>query len=120
MTDEIFEFAKTVGQVSAEEEEILLSLCQTAEEELKGRLREDKTVEDCQGAFVIAAAWLALAGLCVGRQSGESISSWTAGDVSIRGRENAGEQAAVYRAQAQRLMAPYIKDGEFAFLGVRG
>ena len=120
MIDEIFDFAKTVGQVSAEEEGVLLSLCRAAETELSGQLKEGCAAENCRGAFVIAAAWLALAGLCVSRQSGESISAWTAGDVSVRGRENAGEQAAVYRAQARRLMAPYIEDGEFAFRGVRG
>lgn len=120
MFDEIFEFAKSVGQVGPEEEDVLFRLCQAAECELTGKLKDGVSPEGCRGAFVIAAAWMALAGLCVSRQDGESITAWSAGDVSIKGRMSAGEQAAVYTGQAQRLMAPYCVDDDFAFLGVKG
>lgn len=121
MLEDILHFARTVGRVEAGEEETLASLCQAAQEELEGRLRPDVTAEECRGALVIAAAWIALAGLWVSRQGGEEdITAWSAGDVSVSGRRSAGERAAVYRAQAERLMAPYVADGGFAFLGVRG
>lgn len=119
MFDEIFAFAKSVGQVEPGEEELLSRLCEAAETELTGKLKEGVSAEDCRGAFVIAAAWMALAGLCVSRQE-DGVTAWSAGDVSVKGRLSAGEQAAVYTAQAQRLMAPYCVDEGFAFLGVKG
>ena len=118
MSDEIFAFAKAVGQVESGEEEILSRLCQTAEEELTGRLREGVMPEDCGGAFVIAAAWLALAGLCVSEGTG-GVTAWSAGDVSVKSKLSPGEQAAVYRGQAMRLMQPYCEDEGFAFVGVK-
>lgn len=118
MFDEIVAFAQTVGQVESGEEEILSRLCRTAEEELTAKLKPGVTAESCQGVFVIAAAWLALAALCISRQDG--ITSWSAGEVSVKRGPDAGTQAAVYRSQAMRLMAPYCEDGEFAFLGVKG
>lgn len=117
MTDEIFAFAKAVGQVEPGEEEILSRLCQAAEEELTGKLREGVEPEDCGGAFVIAAAWLALAGMCLEGTGG--VTAWSAGDVSVKSRLAPGEQAAVYRGQAMRLMQPYCEDQGFAFVGVR-
>lgn len=120
MDQEILEFARTVGQAEAGEEETLSRLCLAAERELEGRLRPGVTAQDCRGSFVIAAAWIALAGLCVSRQEAGEITDWSAGDVSVRRKRDAGEQAAVYRAQAERLMAPYCTDGGFSFRGVRG
>lgn len=118
MTDEIFAFAKAVGQVESGEEEILSRLCETAETELTGRLKEGVSPQDCGGAFVIAAAWMALAGLCVSEGSG-GVTAWTAGDVSVKSKLTPGEQAAVYRGQAERLMRPYCEDEGFAFVGVK-
>ena len=117
MTNEIFAFAKAVGQVESGEEEILSRLCETAQVELAARLKEGIAPEDCGGAFVIAAAWMALAGLCVSEGSG--VTAWAAGDVSVKSKLSPGEQAAVYRGQAERLMRPYCEDEGFAFVGVK-
>ena len=118
MFDEIFAFAKAVGQVEPGEEEILSRLCEAAEAELAEKLKSGVRAEDCHGAFVIAAAWMALAGLCISRQDG--ITSWSAGEVSVKCGADAGTQAAVYRGQAKRLMEPYCEDDKFAFVGVEG
>ena len=108
--------AKALG-AGAEQEELLLVLCQAAQRELEGRLKPELTPEECESAFVPAAAWMALAWLNTGT-GGEGITSFTAGDVSIR-REGGRESAALLD-QAERLMVPYLRDGNFAFLGVRG
>lgn len=118
MFDEIFAFAKAVGQVESGEEEILSRLCRNAEEELKAKLKQGIDPEACRDAFVIAAAWMALADLCIGCQDG--MASWSAGDVSVKRGMDVGVQAAVYRGQAKRLMAPYCMDDEFIFVGVEG
>ena len=84
-------------------------LCQAAETELAGRLRPGLTPEDCESAFVPAAAWMVLAWL----QAGEAgVASFT-----IR---RTGQGAAELTAQAERLMAPYLVDGGFSFQGVAG
>ena len=89
-------------------------LCQAAETELAGRLRPGLTPEDCESAFVPAAAWMVLAWL----QAGEAgVASFTAGDLTIR---RTGQGAAELTAQAERLMAPYLVDGGFSFQGVAG
>ena len=44
-------------------------LCQAAETELAGRLRPGLTPEDCESAFVPAAAWMVLAWLQAGRRA---------------------------------------------------
>ena len=119
MFDEIFAFAKTVGQVESGEEEILSRLCEAAEAELKAELRNGVNPEDCHGAFVIAATWMALADFCICMQE-NGITAWSAGEVSVKRGMDAGTQAAVYRGQAKRLMAPYCEDGDFVFLGVEG
>ncbi len=119
MVQEIFDFAATIGQVQEGESDTLLHLCQAAHDELIAKLRQGVTVETCKAAFIIAAAWIALAGLCISRED-EDIISWSAGDVSVQKSRDAGNRPEVYRAQAERLMAPYMKDSGFTFLGVKG
>lgn len=113
------EYAKVLGDAGEEELPLLEVLCETAEAELRGRLKAGVSAEDCGGAFPAAAAWMALAGLYGGRGGGEP-TSWTAGAVSVSGGVSAGEQARTLREQAERLMAPYLRDDGFCFRGVRG
>jgi len=96
--------------------ELLLSLCEAARQEAERRLRPDLTPEDCGPAFVIAAAWLALAGL-EASQGGGGVSSFTAGDLTIR--KEGGNSDRNLREQAWALLAPYCRDS-FCFRGVRG
>lgn len=116
MTEKIVAMAKVLG-AGEEQAELLSVLCQAAQRELEGRLKPELTPEDCESAFVPAAAWMALAWLNTGT-GGEGISSFTAGDVTIR-REGGRETASLLE-QAERLMAPYVVDGGFFVQGVRG
>lgn len=120
MHEEILEYARLLGRVEEDQEALLNILCQAAEAELAVRLREGVLPEDCGGAFPVATAWLALAGLCAGQGAAGEPSSWSAGAVSVSGAAPAGERAESLRRQALRLMVPYIKDESFCFLGVRG
>lgn len=118
MTQRIMELARTLGNVSADEEELLATLCGAAGQELTGALRAGVTPEDCPEAFALAGAWLVLAGLEVSRAA-QQAESFTAGDVTVRGG-SAGDKAQMLRAQAKRLMAGWTKNDTFLFYGVKG
>lgn len=119
MTDEIYELARTLGHVSAGDEQALHALCTQAASELRGRLREDADEAEYGGAFRLAAAWLALAGLCMG-SSADGVEGFTAGNLTIR-KSAAGDgprRADGLRKQAEWIMGPYLRDQGFSFLGV--
>ena len=119
MTQRILELAAKLGQIGEDEQAAAQVLCAAAQQELTGRLRPGADPErDCPDAFCMACGWLVLAGLAVGREAGEA-QSFTAGDVTIR-RGEAGTQAQALRQQAERLMAPWLRDDGFLFCGVDG
>lgn len=120
MTQTILEYARLLGGWDEGQEALLAALCGAAETALRNRLREGLAPEDCGGAFPVAAAWMALAGLCAGDCAHEEATAWTAGAVSVTRATPAGERAEALRAQAERLMAPYLRDERFCFRGVRG
>ena len=120
MLEQVVQYAGLLGDPEPEEEALLEALCAAAIQELTGRLKEGWTAEDCGTAFPVAAAWLALAGLRTGREENGIPVSWTAGAVSVKGTEGAGQPAETLRAQAERLMAPFLRDETFYFRGVRG
>lgn len=109
MIAEVFDMAKTLGS-GGEDEAVLLALCEVAVEELEGRLRGGLTVEDCQPAFRIGAAWIALEYL----NSGGEVTSFSAGDFSVT------QAVGGYRGQAESLMRPYLLLSDFAFCSVKG
>jgi hypothetical protein len=113
--EKIMALALALGEVEEAEQEALRLLCQAAESELQGQLREGISPEDCAPAFAVAAAWMALAGLYAGRSSG--VSSFSAGDLTIH--QEGGDSAALLE-HARRVMAPYRTDVSFAFQGVKG
>ena len=112
MTEKILKLLAAMG-ADASQEELLTPLCQAVQDSLARRLRPGVTAEDCESAFVTAAAWMVLAGLRTG-DGGEGVTAFTAGDVTIR------REAAALLEQAERLMAPYVVDGGFFVQGVRG
>lgn len=116
MTEEILAMAKSLGQVDEGQEEALEALCRAAEQEMAGRLRDGVAPQDCGPAFVLACAWMALAGLAA---DGSGVEKFTAGTVTIQERRGA-EQAAALRLQAETVLGPYLKDRGFAFQGVLG
>ena len=108
MEEQILAFVELMG--GRGNEELLRPLCQAAEREMAGRLREGLSPEACGPAFPVAAAWLVLAGLEAGT---DGVTSFSAGDLTVH---TGGDGAGAMRRQAERLMAPYLADG-FAFRG---
>lgn len=107
--------ALAVSLGKREESETLRALCAAAAEELKGLLRPGLTVEDCAGAFPLAAAWMALGAL----EAGEGdVESFTAGAVTLR-RGDAAQRRSALRLQARQVMKPYLRDEDFLFRGVK-
>ena len=116
MTGRMMELARTLGQVTSDEEPVLAALCGAARQELAGLLRDEVTPEDCPEAFALAGAWLALSGLEVSREAARP-ESFTAGDVTIRSGGAAGK-AKLLREQALRILSGWTKDNHFLFVGV--
>ena len=84
---------------------------------LERRLKPGTSPGLCGPAFPLAAAMLAMDGLERSVGSGR-VSSFTAGEVSIRMGGTAGEGGLT--ATAERLLAPWLGETGFAFRGVRG
>lgn len=64
------DMARSLGHMDGGQEEALEALCRAAQAELAGRLRPEVRPEDCEDAFILACAWLALAGLAAGETGG--------------------------------------------------
>lgn len=105
--DEIVALAAALcGMETADE--LLIALCEAAENSLRQRLREEISPEDCGKAFPIAAAAIA----AKGRQEGQgSISSLTAGSLSL----SVTEEGDRFTSAAIGLLEPWMKDGSFGF-----
>ncbi|MCI2106213.1 MAG: hypothetical protein LKK00_05770 [Intestinimonas sp.] len=120
MTEEIMALARSLGGLGEEEDSRLLPLCQAAEAELTGRLREGIAPEDCAQAFSLAAAWLALADRSAGQET-DGVTGFTAGSFTVRREGGEARQAVeTLRRRAEAILAPWLKDGGFAFQGVVG
>ncbi len=115
MSEKILALAAELGET--EPSELLGALCEAAERELTGRLRQGVSVENCGKSFPLAAAWLALAGLQDAKEDG--VKSFSAGEVSIQRGEGDARQKAL-RRQALLVMRPFLRDERFIFRGVRG
>lgn len=116
LVDQTFAQAMTLaGEQSERQAELLRMMCQGAVNNLTASLRDGLTPDDCRSDFVSAASLMALAALSeVGE--GDTVTNFTAGDVSIR-REHSSAAANCLRYQARVMMMPYIRDC-FSFLGV--
>ena len=113
MTEKVLKLLTAMG-ADTSQEELLTPLCQAVQDSLARRLRPGVTAEDCESAFVTAAAWLVRAGLEAGT---DGVTSFSAGDLTVH---TGGDGAGAMRRQAERLMAPYVVDGGFFVQGVRG
>lgn len=117
----VVKLAETVTGASAEENSLLEPLCAASEEMWEKRLRKGLAPADCGSAFACAAAFSAAASLAAGNGGGGT-ASFTAGDVSVKSAaaSDAAAFAAAMYEQAERLMAPYVEQDNFAFYGVKG
>lgn len=120
MREEILAAAKAVCGAADEEEALLERLCDAAGDEVAARLRGGLTAEDCGGAFVCAAAWIAAAALEGARSGGALCSSLRAGDLTLTlpSAQERAQRSRLLRRQAWDLMAPYLGDGTFCFRAV--
>lgn len=116
MMEQILELVQALGSVG-QDENTLRTLCAAACRTLDRRLRDGLAPEDCQGAYPLAAAWLAVDWLrdCRGL---EGVTALSAGDISVR--REAGSGGGGLTARAFELMAPYLRDESFVFRGVEG
>lgn len=115
-TEDIY---STAVLLAGEKSEGLAALCSAAEKEFISRLKPSVTPEMCREALITAAAMLAVSinGYVKER---EGILSYKAGDVEVKRGNNAFNSRAELQKQAEMMMRPYIYDGDFCFMGVRG
>lgn len=121
MQQEIYETARALPGGAAADEQSLRAACLAAETELVSRLREGLSPSDIGTLFVNAAAMLALSVLS-GLEGGSEWSSFKVGSVSVsRGESSVSDGGGDrLRAQAERMLAGYLADDGFCFMGVRG
>lgn len=119
MSEEILALCRAMG---AGQEELLLPLTLAVEKQLAGRLKEGVSPEDCGTAFPLAAAMLVMDRLSAATGGGGAgeITSFTAGDLTVRKETGSGGESRSLSAQAEGLLAPWLKDAGFVFRGVEG
>lgn len=119
MTEQILALCRAMG---AGQEELLLPLALAVKEQLAGRLKEGVSPEDCGTAFPLAAAMVVMDRLsaAAGGGGGGEITSFTAGDLTIRKEAGSGGTGRTLSAQAEGLLSPWLKDTGFIFRGVAG
>ena len=116
MTEEILALCRAMG-AGEDQDVLLLPLIGAVVPALEGRLKKGVTAADCGSAFPLAAAMMVLDHLdrAVG---GDRVTSFSAGEVSIRTDGHGG--GASRTDQAQRLLSPWLGETGFAFRGVAG
>lgn len=117
MTEEILALCRAMG---ADREELLLPLVRAVSDRLAGRLREGASPEDCGPAFPLACAMTAMDRLSGMTGGGEAVTSFTAGDLTIRKESGGAQGGKSLSRQAEELLAPWLGDDGFCFRGVEG
>ena len=103
------------GELTDQQTAMLDTLCSIHATALEVRLRDGLTADDCKADLVAAVSLLALADLgSVGDET--QMEQITAGDFTIRRRSNDAATNCL-RAQAELMIAPYLKD-RFSCRGV--
>ena len=116
MEDKVLELAKSLCHGQADET-LLSALCREACRRIDSRLRAGVTAADCADAYIVAAAWLDLAGWLSG-QGTDGVKKFAAGDLSVE--KDSGTTAAQLEEGAWALLRPYVRESNFVFRGVRG
>lgn len=119
MIQEIMAHCRAMG-ASEDQEELLLPLVRAVSAQLAARLRDGTVPEDCGPAFPLAAAMTAMDQLSGILGGGDEVTSFTAGDLTIRKESGSGSRSKSMSAQAERLLAPWLDGSGFVFQGVEG
>lgn len=112
--EEILDLCRQMG-AGEEQDTLLLPLIEAAQDSLQRRLKAGVSPQDCGSAFPLAVALTAMDGLSGAVGEGD-VSSFSAGEVSVQLRDRSGGRA----EQAERLLAPWLRETGFAFRGVEG
>lgn len=122
-TKEIYAQAEALlGEpVSDDRAAALTAMCEAAGTELESRLRGGVTAEEIESAFVSAAGVLALS-MYIQLGDTSDIGSFKAGNVTVNLRDGNARavSAASLRRQAELMLAAWLEDRGFDFMGVRG
>lgn len=118
LNEQVFALAALLaGELDGTQTALLKALCAASSASLAARLKEGLAPEDCGADFITAASLSALASLN-GAEHGSRLQEFQAGDLSIKQGSTEGNASALcLQRQAQRLIAPYLKDC-FSFAGV--
>ncbi len=118
LTDQVLAQALLLaGELSERQQLVLGSLCAAVTSSLSARLRDGLTPEDCKADFIASASLLALAALASVSED-VPVEQITVGDFSVRkGGKTYDAASHCLKAQAELMIAPYLKD-KFSFLGV--
>ena len=110
------------SELTAESAGILKAVCASAAAELESRLRKGVSSEEIQELFVTAAGMLALSMYIeLDGTPGDGVGSFSAGNLSVRLDGGAvSASAANLRKYAEHMLAAYLDNGGFEFMGVRG
>lgn len=116
LSEQIYAQALLLTQDAPEKQLPLLEmLCRSAENSLRGKLRDGVSPEDCKADFVASASLYALAAMSELDEVAQ-LDQVKLGDLTLR-RESPDAAACCLRYQADMMMQPYVKD-TFAFMGV--
>ena len=118
LTDQVLAHALLLAGELTERQQIMLgALCTAAATSLNNRLREGLTAEDCKADFIASASLLALSALA-GISEEVPVEQVSVGDFTLKkGKLSHDAASNCLRAQAELMMAPYLKDN-FSFMGV--
>ena len=96
-------------------------MAEAAYAQIKSRLKSGIEPQMC-AAELVSAGTLWTLSLLTTAAAGTGVSAYTAGDVHVQRRSSADAvaSAAALRSQAESILAPYLLDGTFDFLGVNG
>ena len=118
MIEEITALCRAMG-AAGDQEELLLPLVQAVSGQLAARLKDGTAPEDCGPAFPLAAAMTVMDQLSGMLGGGDEVTSFTAGDLTIRREPGSGTGKSLSE-QAERLLAPWLAGSGFMFRGVEG
>lgn len=105
------------GELTRQQANLLDALCAASTASLQARLRDGLAAEDCKADFIAAASLLALSALSE-TSNAESTEQVTVADFTVKtSRPGSNAAANCLRAQAELMIAPYLKD-RFSFRGV--